>query len=280
MDYENQKMLEHMFNERQARPLLMKELGENQALQAEIDHAVKAASGFFSREFVEDVLIHLMQAKRTTVPAMVGMMRFHFTKMPEPNQATAMAIAGLCALRLVYFDSDRGQLVVKHDASEKTHALIRQYMYLPPMIVPPLQIQDNGTNRGSGYITKQHDSLILQDNHHENEICVEHLNTCNRVPLCINERVVKTMRNHWKHVEAPKPDETFEEYQKRVKAFERYEADSFMVMALMIEMGNTFYLTHKVDKRGRTYCQGYHINYQGNTWNKAVVELANKELVQ
>ena len=43
--------------------------------------------------------------------------------------------------------------------------------------------------------------------------------------------------------------------------------------------GNHFYLTHRYDKRGRTYAQGYYINPQGNEWNKAVLEFADKEIV-
>ena len=43
--------------------------------------------------------------------------------------------------------------------------------------------------------------------------------------------------------------------------------------------GNDIYLTHKYDKRGRIYCQGYFISYQGTDWNKAVIELSNKEIV-
>ena len=43
--------------------------------------------------------------------------------------------------------------------------------------------------------------------------------------------------------------------------------------------GKDIYLTHKYDKRGRVYCQGYYISYQGTDWNKAVIELSNKEIV-
>ena len=280
MDYENQEMIEHMFNEKQARPLLMREISKNEELQQRIDATVAAAEGLIPREFIEDVLVHLIQAKRTTVPALAGMLRFHFAQHVDAYQHVATAVAGMIAAQLVNFDFSRMQVVIRYDVSEQTHDLLRQYMYLPPMIIPPLKVLDDGRNRGSGYITQKHDSLLLQDNHHDGELCVDHLNACNRVPLSINEDMVKSMRNSWKNIEKQKPDETFEEYQKRLKAFEKYEKDSFLVMALMLEMGNKFYLTHKYDKRGRTYAQGYQINSQGNCYNKAVIELANKEKVQ
>ena len=40
------------------------------------------------------------------------------------------------------------------------------------------------------------------------------------------------------------------------------------------------YLPHKYDNRGRCYCSNYLINYQGIEWQKAAVQLYNKELVK
>ena len=50
------------------------------------------------------------------------------------------------------------------------------------------------------------------------------------------------------------------------------------VMEALFMMGNEFYLTHRYDKRGRCYAQGYHVTTQGNPWNKAVIEFAHEEL--
>jgi DNA-directed RNA polymerase len=41
-----------------------------------------------------------------------------------------------------------------------------------------------------------------------------------------------------------------------------------------------FHLTHKVDKRGRIYSQGYHVNTQGAAFKKAMIELAKEELIE
>ena len=47
----------------------------------------------------------------------------------------------------------------------------------------------------------------------------------------------------------------------------------------MVQCGNKFYLNHKVDKRGRIYCSGYHITTQGTAFKKASIELAHEEIV-
>ncbi len=49
-------------------------------------------------------------------------------------------------------------------------------------------------------------------------------------------------------------------------------------MALVVQEGNEFYLTHRYDKRGRTYAQGHFINPQGTEYNKAVLEFSNEEV--
>lgn len=271
MDFENQNMLEHFFNDRQTPHLLRFELEKNEKLAKQI-----AKSGL-DREFAYDLCSQMVLYKRAHLPTLVGLLRNHFRDAEDPFQACAEALTIATVHWLIDWDEVRDQFVIMHDVSQKAMDLIRQYQYMPPMIVPPLTVRDN---RGSGYINIKDDSLILQDNHHEGDICLDSINRFNAIPMAINEEVVKLIRNSWKNLDHPKIGESFEDFKKRLTAFERYERDAFFTIALMIEMGNEFYFTHKTDKRGRTYAQGYHINPQGNCWNKAVLELAEPEIVQ
>ena len=72
--------------------------------------------------------------------------------------------------------------------------------------------------------------------------------------------------------------ETRADFEKRRRAFEKYDRTAKDVIGLLQQEGSEFYLTHKYDKRGRTYCQGYHVTYQGAPWNKAVIEFADQEV--
>lgn len=272
MDFENQKMIETCFNARQTKKLLRKELLDSPYIIEMIQ-----TSGL-DEEFALDLLSHMILLKRATVATLVGLLSSHYESFDNPYQVTADALQHATIMDLVDYDTERDQFVLRFDVDPQTQDLIRQYMYMPPMVVPPLEIKGDN-NRGSGYLTIATDSLLLQDNHIDGDICVDSLNRFNAIPLSINERVVKSIRNEWKNIDRPKVGESFQEYRDRVKAFERYEKDSFFTIALMLEMGNRFWLTHKVDKRGRTYAQGYHINPQGNCWNKACVELADKEMI-
>ena len=274
MDFENQKMLEHFFNARQTPLLLRRELQASPAVMDAITNVIAATD--LTEDFCLDLLAQMVLYKRTTLPTLVGLLHKHFVA-GNPYQRCADALLEVTKLDLVDWDPERDQFILRFDVDADTHNLIRQYQYLPPMIVPPAPVTHN---RGSGYLTIATDSLVLQDNHHEGDLALDSLNRFNQIPLAVNIDLVKSIRNEWKHLDRPKKDESFEDYQKRVKAFERYEKDAFFTIALLEEMGNRFHLTHKVDKRGRTYAQGYHINPQGNCWNKACVELADKEIVQ
>ena len=271
MDFENQRMLETFFNAKQTPKLLRKELTGSAHVMALISASTLAS------DFAIDLLSQMILYKRTTVPTLIGLLSHHFGAKHDRYQACADALVQAAHADLVDYDPSDERFVVRWDVDDKTMSLIRQYQYLPPMVVPPLPVV---SNRGSGHITITNDSLLLQDNHHDGDLCLDSINRFNSVPLAINADVVKGIRNSWKALDKPKAGETFEEYQKRVKAFERYERDSFFTIALLIEMGNRFHLTHKPDKRGRTYAQGYHVNPQGNCWNKATVEFAHKELIQ
>lgn len=273
MDHENQELIEHMFNSRQTIPMIQKELLDCVPIVELINKSGLPTT------FCLDLLTQMVLHKRAALPVLVGLLVKHNVDRPNPYQHTAEMLQLAAEKDLVDYDTDARKFILKYDLDTKSRDLINQYQYMPPMIVPPRKVKSDYRNRGSGYLTIRNDSLYLKDNHHEGDICADSLNKFNQIALSLNERVVKGIRNSWKSLDKPKADETYEDYTKRVKAFEKYEKDSYFTLALMKQMGNQFWLTHKKDKRGRTYAQGYHITTQGNCWNKAVLEFHKKELV-
>lgn len=123
-------------------------------------------------------------------------------------------------------------------------------------------------------------SVILKKNFHNDDVCLDHINRCNRIPLTINQTTATMVKNQWRNLDKQKDGETREEFLKRKKAFEKHDRTAKDVMSILTAKTDVFYLTHKYDKRGRTYCQGHHVTYQGTPWNKAVIQFANTELVK
>lgn len=145
---------------------------------------------------------------------------------------------------------------------------IEQSQYLPPMVCQPKKLT---SNMSSGYLS-HNDSLILgSGNHHDGDICLDVLNIMNRVPLKLSTELL------CQHEEEP----TFElDDMEKKEQWMQFKKQSYRFYDLIHSQGNEFYLTHKVDKRGRIYAQGYHINTQGAAFKKAMVELADEELVE
>lgn len=144
---------------------------------------------------------------------------------------------------------------------------IENSAYLPPMVCEPLELKGN---YDSGYLSHK-DSLILGNgNHHDGNICLDVLNTMNKVALKLDVDFLTSVHEE--------PTYELDTAEKRDMWLD-FKAESNRMYLLMLDLGNEFYLTHKVDKRGRIYAQGYHISTQGTAYKKAMIELANEEVV-
>lgn len=139
---------------------------------------------------------------------------------------------------------------------------------LPPMVCKPLELTHNYS---SGYLT-HNDSLILgSGNHHNGDICLDALNIMNSVTLKLDKQFLSTIE------EMP----TFElDTPEKRDNWTRFKTQSYAFYTLLARTGAPLYLTHKVDKRGRAYAMGYHINTQGSPFKKASLELHHEELVE
>jgi len=222
-------------------------------------------------DFGMALLVQMVLHKRATLPTMVGVMYHHLSSA----QATADMLLKAAEADLVDWSPNLHMFVVKFDISDELQEELDRFQYPLPMVVEPMSIH---TNRDSGYICNK-GSVILRNNHHENDVCLDHLNRLNRIKLTINTTTVLMIQNKWKNLDKPKEGESKQDFEKRRKAFAKYDRTSRDVIKGLMSLSDTFYLTHKYDKRGRTYCQGYHLTYQGTPWNKAVCEFYDKELV-
>lgn len=221
-------------------------------------------------DFGWDMLAQIAVHKRCDVPTMVGCLRRHYD--------TAQEVANYLerAVRANFLMFQDGTFIVAYEIPQDLQRELDMFQYPLPMVVEPRVLEDN---LSTGYLTGR-GSVILRDNHHDGDVCLDHLNRMNRVALSVNAKVARTVQCKWKGLDRKKEDETWEDFQQRQRAFDKYCRVADRVISIMEAAGNTFYLTHKYDKRGRTYPQGFHINPQGTDWNKAVVELADREPIE
>lgn len=229
-----------------------------------------------NHDFGFDLLVQMALHKRTTITVLVGILRRHFKSYHNGSQMTADEILKCTEADLVDWHPTLRMFIVRYDISQDVQDDLDRYQYPLPMIIEPKEIK---TNEDTGYFTSRN-SVILKHNHHNDDVCLDHLNKMNRIKFTINFDTADMIKNKWRNLDKPKPGEDRKEFQKRVKAFEKYDRTAKDVMNHLAVAGNEFYLTHKYDKRGRVYSQGYHVSYQGAPWNKAVIEFVNKEVTK
>lgn len=223
-------------------------------------------------KFGIDLMAQMSLHKRCDLPTLIGVLRHHC----KNSQETADWILKCAEADLVDWSPDLKRFIVRHELTPDVVAELERYQYPLPMVVRPLLVENN-MQRGYYHNTG---SVILRDNHHDDDVCLDHINRANQVQFVLNMDVVTFIQNKWRNLDKPKAGETKEEFEARKRAFNKYDRSARDVIKLINKLSTVFYLTHRYDKRGRTYCQGYHVNYQGTAWNKACVEFANKEIIE
>lgn len=180
-------------------------------------------------------------------------------------------VAVLCETDL--YDIGRGaknQLTVvsAYDLPPELRRFIDETKYLPPMLVPPRVLR---ANHDTGYMETKGTLILGKGNYHEGDLCLDSLNKFNQVPLSLDINMLNLYREMPKKaLKTPEAEEQFARMRK----------DSLHIYADLAAYGNEFYLTHKVDKRGRTYAQGYHVSTQGSAFKKSILNLHKKEVIE
>lgn len=105
---------------------------------------------------------------------------------------------------------------------------------------------------------------------HQGDVCLDHIQRMNAIPLVLETRIIDDLQ------ETPnsEPDTV-----EKVKAWESFKEASLETYQ-HVNQKDHFFLKHNYDTRGRCYCEGYYVTYQGSQYKKAIVQLADKEVVR
>jgi len=123
-------------------------------------------------------------------------------------------------------------------------------------------------------------SMILGGklNFHEKNLCLDHLNRMNQIPLKLNIAFIEACPEEPKSTFIKASDSPAKAAEK-MHQFRQFAKDSSKKYMEIINGKNRAYLNHKYCTRGRTYAVGYYINTQGASYKKASLELYNKEFL-
>lgn len=176
---------------------------------------------------------------------------------------------------LILIDRDNtGRLYIQSNMELQEELINRLNIMcvLPPMIVKPRTLRHNTS---SGYLTIDRDSLILGDkeNYHDECISLDVLNTLNSQAFQLDLDICYKFQKEFKSEFDKDTDEYLNQLKTHNKAKEQFEYFRDVIQ------DKTIHFTHKVDKRGRVYSQGYQFNFQGSSYEKSCINLKTKEFV-
>ena len=290
-----QETIEGNFNRKHIDTKIREAILGNPDMVKKIEHGVvlvnayKAKTGYYASKarrvsqlvsidveaLVLDCLVGVAYSIRaelfTSVTAQMAA-RLNFSDRTEAITTVAELLAVLCQTDAFDIFKEKRMsslmLVSQIPLPDGLLSFIEDSQYLPPMVCEPLKLSHN---HSSGYLT-HNDSLILgAGNHHDGDLCLDVLNAMNKVAFKLDTEFLSKVEE----------EPTFEiNTQDKVDQWAAFKKQSYRFYTLMAQNGNRFYFTNKVDKRGRIYSCGYHINPQGAPFKKASLELAHEELVE
>jgi hypothetical protein len=230
--------------------------------------------------FAVDLLSQIYLHKRAKIQVLVGLLYKHIGKSNEDLQTCADLILRAAEIDLIDFSELTQQFIIKIDISDDVKDELSMYQYPLPLLVEPKPITNNNQ---SGYYTSN-GSVMLNNtfvsNPDEKDYCLDHLNRLNKTKLTINADTVRHVQNTFDSLKAKKDGETKEEYAQRLSVFEKFKTTTDDVInSIYLRNENSLWFTHKFDKRGRTYCMGHHLTYQGYAFQKSIIEFFDKEVI-
>lgn len=293
LPYDMQLANEHAYSRKHIDGYILQEL-EQPVVQQAIAHGVQLVQDWMSQsyyaskqarlaqlvdldltELVTKIFQGIAYVQRedlfTSVSAQLAS-RLQFSDKPEAIATMAELLAVLCETDM--FDIIKASrqasltIISRIPIREEVLRYIENSTFQLPMVCPPEYVDHN---RKSGYLTYNESLVLGSGNHHEGDLCLDVINLQNQVALTLDVEFLK------QHELQPGFDILTPAQRQQ---WEDFKYTSQHIWLHLFNQGNRFYLTNKVDKRGRLYSIGYHVNTQGNQFQKAMIELADGEVVE
>lgn len=288
-----QEKIEQTFNRKHIDKKIREAIESNPLMVAKIEEGVSLVQDYCSKTYYASKNARVAQVAKLDHTELITNIFVGIAYFPVHTLFTSVtaqlasrlgfddkreAIMTVAELLAILCDTDAFD-IVKADRLASLHVISRiplekelvefiiNSAYLPPMVCEPIELKSNYC---SGYLSHKDSVILGPGNHHEGDVCLDVLNTMNRVALKLDTEFLCTLDEM--------PNHELDTAEKRDQ-WAAFKVQSLRFYKIMVDNGNEFYLTHKVDKRGRAYSQGYHITTQGSPYKKAMLELANEELV-
>lgn len=254
--YELQLGLEATYNKNQQVPKISLLIKESEIIPEPDEDDEESLEQY---NMVVNLLTQLAIRKRIPVEVALGIIR------GSSDLETASMIIEYCVESGLATHQD-DTLIVAVELSHEVEQEIRLHMYPPPLVVEPKKLKNN---KDTGYYIGT-GSVMTRGSHTSKDVCLDVLNILNSFRYNLDLGVL-AHSSKFKAIIKRKPDQSLHNYNKAVRQWTIFDSETRQLIDLYYKDKNLWF-THAYDRRGRFYCRGYHINYQGVEWAKAIVQ--------
>jgi hypothetical protein len=209
-------------------------------------------------ELVMDTFCICLMHETLTYQALIGMLSGKVSCEDPLDRAK-------CAAEVIAVIGSTGLIEVQRKHSG-------YIVYTEFQLDDPIPVADRHQPLTSKPETKTTNQLLgSRFKQHDKETCLDHINRMNSIGLQLNLPLLRTISE----------EATFElDTIQKKDQWDLFVSRSYKAYLKLARGENKFWLEHAYDTRGRVYCEGYYVNYQGSSFKKAVCMLAKEEVVQ
>lgn len=294
---ELQAHIERKYSKQNIRKRVRQELETSEIIMIQLDRAVKGIHEWMNKPSYPQKEESLKFLKESEVNFHDLFIDILTETMPQTGPMTMTSVCGLCAPLLPYEDymesvkrmSDIIVIMAKADLfdikqansldgtsilifnkygfDEETAAYIKQTKFLPPMVCKPRKLK---TNWDSAYILHKAGPFSRKVKPHDGDICLDSMNSFNATAFSLDIEYLYHVEDQLKE-----NDDVKVSAEDRERDFARLVRATNEVCVELIKAGNRFYFPNFDDARGRKYRRGYHVNPQGNSYRKGMLNFAD-----
>lgn len=295
--YELQAHIERKYSKQNIRKFVRGELETSEIIMLQLDRCTVAIEEWMNKPSYPQKEASLLFLRESGLDIKDMLIDILTETLPQRGPLTMTSVCGQCAHILPYEDymesvkrmadiivimarcdifdikqanSAEGLSILvfnKYGLDDKASAYIKQTKFLPPMVCKPRKLK---TNRDSAYILHRAGPFSRKVTPHNGDICLDSMNSFNSTAFSLDIDFLYQVEDELKENDDIKVDTEIRE-----KDFEHLVRATNEVCVELIKAGNKFYFPNYDDARGRKYRRGYHVNPQGNSFRKAMLNFAD-----
>ena len=213
-------------------------------------------------ELAIQVIMKLCATPYVPTSSLLSMLR-NYDNLPLPK--IAKLLEEMVKGKLITIS--RGKVSTWMKLPQDKKEILDSYNYPLPLVIEPMYLHEN---TDSAYYTKElslsNVTNLSVDLINIIDINLDHLNQMNRTPLELGDMLDS-------HISMPPQlDDSDYDYKLKLNNLVKYFKSASNIYSILCEH-KSIYLTHYYDKRGRIYCKGFHVSYQGSDWNKSLIHI-------